>query len=53
MQMPRMSGFYTEKTNYSIDGPEIIETISNSNILELHEEITSFDTPAMPHQIGS
>ncbi len=52
MQMPRMCGFYTEKTNYSIDGPEIIETISNSNMLELHGKITSFGAPAMPHQTG-
>ena len=53
MQMPRMSGFYTEKTNYSIDGPEIIETISDSNMLELHEKIAYRDTPAMLHQTGS
>lgn len=53
MQMPRMNGFYTEKTNYSINGPEIIETISNSNMIELHEKITSFDAPAMPRQTGS
>ena len=49
--MPRICGFYPEKTNYSINRPEIVRVISPENRVELAEKIAPCRTPVMAIRI--